>query len=178
MEVEKIFESFEPMQEYVESKHTNAILWCAYPEAGNCFIAKEYATIVEKVENIGTIKGDDRPMLNITLRFADNKLDKLEGYRHKGRLEESKIYFSMGFCMGTNNTTYYVPITDFFEKSIVGKKYNHLKAYAETPAVQLSRLELIPYGNSSRHVYLRKNLYCSFDDCTAVSVNYFGQIVY
>lgn len=177
MDVEKIFESFEPMQEYAESKHTNAILWCAYPEAGDCFIAKEYATIVEKVENIGTIKADDSAMLNITLRFADNKLDKLEGYRYKGRLEESKTYFSMGFCMGTNNTTY-VPITDFFEKSIVGKKYNHLKAYAETPAVQLSRLELISYGNSSRLVYLQKNLYCSFDNPMAITVNAFGEIIY
>lgn len=177
MNLKEIFKKFEEMQEYAKSKNTNAGLWCSYPEACGHFRLKEYATIVEKVENIGTIKGDDRPMLNITLRFADNKLDKLEGYRYKGRLEESKIYFSMGFCMGTNNTTY-VPITDFFEKSIVGKKYNHLKAYAETPAVQLSRLELIPYGNSSRRVYLQKNLYCAFDDCTAVSVNYFGQIVY
>ena len=177
MNVEKIFESFVPMQEYAESKNTNASLCCAYPETYGCFRLKEYATTVEKVENIGTIKGDDRPMLNITLRFADNKLDKLEGHRHKGRLEESKTYFSMGLCMGTRNTTY-VPITDFSEKSIVGKKYNHLKAYTETPAVQLSKLELMPHGNSSRLVYLQKNVYCAFDDCTAVSVNYFGQIVY
>lgn len=178
MNVEKIFESFAPMQEYAESKNTNASLWCEYPEAYNCFKLKEYATTVEKVENMGTIKGDDRLMLDITLRFADNRLDKLVGHRHKGELKESKTYFSLGFCMKANNTTYYVIVSDFSEKSIVGEKYNHLKAYTETPAVQLSKLELIPHGNSSRLVYLQKNVYCAFDDCTAVSVNYFGQIVY
>ncbi len=177
MNLKEILEKFAEMQEYAESNNTNASLWWHYFEAGQTYKIMEYATTIEKVENVRNIEGDDGEMLDITLRFADNKLDKLEGYRYKGILEESKTYFSIGFCMGNYNTTYF-PMTEFSETSIVGKKYNHLKAYTETPTVELSKMEIIKDYRGSRKVLLQDYFYCTFDNPVAVSVNGFGQIIY
>ena len=94
MNLKEILEKFAEMQEYAESNNTNASLWWHYFEAGQTYKIMECATTIEKVENVRNIEGDDGEMLDITLRFADNKLDKLEGYRYKAYTETPTVELS------------------------------------------------------------------------------------
>lgn len=157
MNLEKVFEKFAEMQEYAERKNTNASLWWHFFEARQDYKLMEYATAIEKVEKI---KEENRERQQVTFRFANNEIDKLLDCNDK--VEESKIYYSIGFITIFCGKKTYFPMTEFSEKSIVGK-YNNLKAYTEKPTVELSKMEIIENYIGSKKVLLQDNFYCTLD---------------
>lgn len=173
MNLEKVLKKFAEMQEYAETKGTNANLWWYFFEAGKAYKLMEYATAIEKIEKI---KEGNMERKQVTLKFANNKTDKLLDCKDK--VEKSKIYYSVGFIATTCfKEKWYFPMTEFSETSIVGK-YNHLKAYTETPTVELSKMEIIENYIGSRKVLLQDYFYCGFDNPRAVNINAFGELIF